>query len=161
MLRFELLNETDFQLFIQASADRFIAYRAHPASSEWHQWQIRVSDGLRVMLPQGVETPGHWVFKAFNSVNDEVGVICFGLNDSYDATVAWGWDIYVYPSFQNGLLGYRILKGATELMREEGFSSLRFTVYKENKRALRLYRKLGYQVYDENEVQVEMGIALT
>lgn len=160
MLRFELLSETDFQLFIQASADRFIAYRAHPDSSEWHQWQAQVSDGLRTMLPQGVETPGHWFYKAFNSVNDEVGVTWFGLNDSYDATVAWGWDIYVYPSFQNGLFGYRMLKGATELIRRKGFDSLRFAVYKENERALRLYKKLGYRVCDDDGVQVGMEVKL-
>ena len=66
-----------------------------------------------------------------------------------DEAVGVIWAVRVYPFLQQMGLGARLIAAAEEMLRERGFRWAELGAEKKNRRALRLYERLGYEVVGE------------
>lgn len=147
-----------FSSFIEQSIDRFVSDSKRIDVEKFRQ---NISESVNKILPDGINTKGHFFYHFLNQKGELVAEAWLGPNEELDKGTIWGWDLFVLPQYQNKLFGYRVLSLIPDILKDTGYTELRFTVYRLNHRARRLYGKLGYRVTAEYEEQIEMSYSLT
>lgn len=57
------------------------------------------------------------------------------------------YDIYVYKKFRNKGIGKRLMNFAFDNLKKEGYDEVRLNVFYNNKKAKKLYEKMGFEKY--------------
>ncbi len=159
-MEFKKLNQNEYTVFLQASLDRYLDSRTDLNKADLNAFRIKTENELKQLLPEGLATEGQHFYKALNNQQKAVGIIWVGAHAKHPADTAWGWDFFVYPEFQNGLMGYRMLQEGAILLKSLGYKKLHSCVHKDNKRAVRLYEKLGFKVIADFDAQYELCLEL-
>lgn len=79
---------------------------------------------------------------------------CYGLlNVEFKDNTTWGFlsGLVVHPSKQNQGIATYLMKKAEEITLREGFNLVCLSVEKQRKWQFEWYKRLGYEVYDEDE----------
>jgi ribosomal protein S18 acetylase RimI-like enzyme len=66
-------------------------------------------------------------------------------------TRAYLYSFYVMDMFRGQGIGTRCMQIAETLLQRKGFQIATIAVAKDNSSAMRLYQRLGYQIFDEND----------
>ena len=115
-------------------------------------------------LPEGVNTEGHFIF----SIRDDrqkdaaAGGLWFSILNRTGIDIGFIFFLWVDPLFRGRRIGTGAMKNAEEHFRNLGVSVIRLHVLKNNKPAMKVYKRLGYQLftdydrYDENDPGIIM-----
>jgi RimJ/RimL family protein N-acetyltransferase len=103
---------------------------------------------FRQLLPQGTETPGHFLFALEEPAGGQhVGLVWFRADRRPEAPrppVVFIYDLLVYEPFRGRGYGAQAMGLIESKARELGFDTVSLHVFGHNTVALSLYRKLGY-----------------
>jgi ribosomal protein S18 acetylase RimI-like enzyme len=130
----------DFFMAVAADADTVRFFHPHPFTREFAAELCRKADTYR----------------------DRYYVACYK-NRVIAYMMLRGWDEgYTIPSFgvcnhpdlRDVGLGHALLAHAIQESREAGAPQMRLTVFKNNERAVHVYRKFGFLFHDKNEQEV-------
>ncbi len=106
----------------------------------------RAERALRALLAD----PSHgaaWVFREDGRATGYL-VVTHGYSLEFDGRIAVVDEVYAVPERRGQGIGARALALAEEHCRRQGISALRLEVHHENRRALALYERSGYEAHD-------------
>lgn len=147
-LRFAPLSQKDYDRW-WAWATRDYA-REHVKSGNWDEAEaLEKSEAeFRRLLPQGTNTPGHYLYGLEHPGQDEqVGIVWFRADRGPEAPrppVVFIFDLLVYEPFRGKGYGTQAMELIERKAHELGFDTVSLHVFGHNKVALSLYQKLGY-----------------
>jgi ribosomal protein S18 acetylase RimI-like enzyme len=106
----------------------------------------RAGRALRGLL----EDPSHgatWIFREDGRAAGYL-VVAHGYSLEFSGRIAVVDEVYTVPEMRGQGLGARALALAEEHCRRNGIAALRLEVHQENRRALALYERNGYEAHD-------------
>jgi ribosomal protein S18 acetylase RimI-like enzyme len=108
--------------------------------------EARAERALRALL----EDPSHGAVWVFREDGRAVGylVVTHGYSLEFDGRIAVIDEVYTVPEMRGRGLGARALALAEEHCRRHGIAALRLEVHQENRRALALYERNGFEAHD-------------
>ena len=95
------------------------------------------------LLPQGLRTPGHLIWTAFDGT-DPVGHLWLQLQPRSDGLHAFGFDLAVREDLRRRGYGRAVAAAAKQACRERGVRSVGLSVFGFNTAARGLYAQLGF-----------------
>jgi ribosomal protein S18 acetylase RimI-like enzyme len=106
----------------------------------------RAERALRALLAE----PSHGAAWVFREEGRAVGylVVTHGYSLEFDGRIAVVDEVYTMPEMRGRGLGARALALAEEHCRRQRISALRLEVHQENRRALALYERNGFEAHD-------------
>lgn len=108
------------------------------------------------LLPQGLETPGHFLREVVTTDGAAVGVLWFGPVRDDVPGLAFIWDIEIDEAARGRGYGRAAMLALEPLARSLGFTSIALHVFGDNEVARNLYRSVGYA---ESDVSMRKSIA--
>jgi ribosomal protein S18 acetylase RimI-like enzyme len=108
--------------------------------------EARAERALRALLAE----PSHGAAWVFREEGRAVGylVVTHGYSLELDGRIAVVDEVYTVPEMRGRGLGARALALAEEHCRRQRISALRLEVHQENRRALALYERNGFEAHD-------------
>ncbi|WP_226789983.1 GNAT family N-acetyltransferase [Rahnella sikkimica] len=105
----------------------------------------RARSATQNALPQGVETPDHYLYEIRQEEHGEtVGYLWFANTERYGVRSAFVYELTVYPQFRrqgHAVAAFRLME---ERLRELGSVAIELNVFASNPGAQALYASLGY-----------------
>jgi ribosomal protein S18 acetylase RimI-like enzyme len=110
--------------------------------------EARAEQALRALL----EEPSYGAAWVFREDGRAVGylVVTHGYSLEFGGRDAFVDEVYIVPEMRGQGLGARALALAEEHCRRQGLEALRLEVHHENRRALALYERNGYEAHDRH-----------
>lgn len=150
-VRLDPMSRQEFEAYLTRAVPEYAAEKV--ASGEWAE---DVAEGLSQaayasVLPQGLETPGHYVYTVRDAASGErVAILHLA-----DVPRGGRHAMYVYvvevEAGQRGRgFGRATMNAALDRARDAGASELNLHVFGSNATARRLYRSLGFVETDVN-----------
>ncbi|MHB0877078.1 MAG: GNAT family N-acetyltransferase [Anaerolineae bacterium] len=102
------------------------------------------------LLPQGTETPGHFLRSVVSEDGTHVGVVWFGPGP---AECAYLYDIVIFAEHRSHGYGEAAMLALEDAVRSLGLRCIALHVFGHNVAARRLYEKLGYTITNVNMVK--------
>lgn len=81
--------------------------------------------------------------------NEPVGIVKNGVRVVNGKKIAWNGGTGVASTLRNQGVGYRLMEETLNIYREEGVELATLEAISDNKRAIELYKKLGYEIVDD------------
>ena len=107
--------------------------------------------GFAQLLPQGLQTPDHFVLEIFDAALPEpLGFVWFALLDEGGERSAYVYNVRVEPAFRGRGHAKEALDRVAAIAAEQGAHALALHVFSFNTSALALYRSLGYGITGMN-----------
>jgi len=144
-LKLQPMSERDCQDWLAILIPEYAQEKV--ASGAWKAADAlrRAEESTQKLLPEGVATPGQWLFSLRLTRSDErVGYLWLGESEG----AAYVYDLYVYPEHRRQGYGSAAMQLVNGAARERGFDSVGLHVFGENHRARDLYLKQGYRITD-------------
>ncbi|WP_430534166.1 GNAT family N-acetyltransferase [Listeria rocourtiae] len=95
------------------------------------------------LLPDGVRTKNHFLWEVMQ------GEECIGtLWVFQEEKTYFIYDILIFEAFQNKGLGSALLDLLEEQARERGITEISLHAFAHNKRAVHVYKKMGFEIVD-------------
>jgi len=118
--------------------------------------EARARAQVAELLPQGVATPGHALFRIEDASGATVGALWLAVRGSAAGAVeAFVYDLAIDPEHRRRGFASAALAEAASWARRQGARRLALHVFGDNEAARRLYRRLGFE-----EADVHMVMAL-
>ena len=105
----------------------------------------KAADSYARLLPQGLRTPGHRLWTAYDG-DRPVGVLWLHLEEMSDGLHAFGYDMEVRAELRRQGYGRALLAAAEQVCRDLGVVSVGLNVFGSNVGARRLYEQVGFEV---------------
>jgi ribosomal protein S18 acetylase RimI-like enzyme len=98
------------------------------------------------LLPNGMETPDHFLYEVHNGAGIRVGYLWFAIVGAGRARAGYVYNIRIQPDQQRKGYGRAALVALESLAAKMQLAALRLNVFGHNPGAEALYRSLGYTV---------------
>ena len=106
------------------------------------------------LLPQGLETPGNYVFEIVSDMADSaVGYVWFAEAPRGSIKIAFVAQVTVYPEFQGQGHAKAALALVEQKAKELGLAGMALHVFAYNKGARALYESVGFEVSSLNMIK--------
>lgn len=103
------------------------------------------ADIFHSLLPQGIDTPQHYLYTLCNDETaDTVGILWFSNIGEDNAQTAFLYDIAIYPPFQRRGYASEALQLLEQKIRDLNLKNISLNVFMDNAGAVALYRKAGF-----------------
>ncbi|KGP79428.1 MULTISPECIES: GNAT family N-acetyltransferase [unclassified Paenibacillus] len=99
-------------------------------------------------LPEGLNTPGAYLYNLVHEVDGNVGYIWFNVTDNRRGKDAFLLDIVVEEAYRGKGYGTETMEALEREALSLGVDRIGLHVFGHNVRASSLYRKMGYEVTD-------------
>lgn len=108
-------------------------------------------DAYKQMLPQGTKTKDQYLFGVRDKVTgNRVGIAWLGFLPGESMKVAFIYDIEMDEAFRGRGFGTATMNELEDKARKLGATRIALNVFSHNPGAVRLYRRLGYEVISSN-----------
>ena len=114
--------------------------------------QAKSKRDCEALWPDGLRTPGQWVFVVEDDGGESVGTLAVARRDSQGREVLFVYDVRIDERHRGRGLGREAMRLAEEEARSRGLDRIELNVFGGNDAARGLYRSLGY-----GELAVWMG----
>jgi RimJ/RimL family protein N-acetyltransferase len=98
---------------------------------------------LSNLLPQGLETPNHYLFTLHDDDGEQVGVLWYGIIEDDDAKTLFIYDFEIFPYAQRRGHAKTTLKQIQQWATTQGIQHLELNVFFDNHPARMLYDWFG------------------
>ena len=104
------------------------------------------TDSFEKLLPNGIETPDHFLFTAIDEKQTAIGTLWFAKRVDGGKPYAWIFDIVLKPEVRGRGFGKPLMSLLETEVKKVGLSSIGLHVFAHNKVAAALYEKSGFNV---------------
>ena len=137
------MTEADYQTFLAQfipvyAAEKVLAGNWTKAESLEHSQQE-----MEKLLPQGIQTPGQFVYKLVNEGAEAVGLLWYGSPDNRPGE-AYIFQFEIYEPFRRRGYASQALSALGVQAKAQGFKRLALHVFGFNTAAREMYRKSGF-----------------
>ncbi len=151
MVSLQPMSEKEFALFLERAIPTYAAEKVKSGAWDPADALERSRAEHAALLPQGVATPGHYLYTVRQKdCGPAVGDIWLAVDQGAPVRAGFIYDLFIEdPYRRQGLASQAMLALETEA-RTLGLGSLALHVFGHNVGARALYEKLGYKITDLN-----------
>ena len=145
------MNDAQFQRYLKVSVPEFAAEKVR--SGQWARAEALAlaRQSLQDSLPQGLDTPDHYVYAMeYGPLSEVVGMVWIAVQQRGDRRVAYIYDVMVDEAHRRQGHATRAFAAIEKQALALGFSGLALHVFGHNLQAHALYVKLGYTTTNIN-----------
>lgn len=145
MNRLEPMTQARYDSWLAATIREYAAEKV-AAGNYAEAGSLERSEGeFDVLLPQGLQTPGHEIRSMVDDDGQAVGYVWFTVEDRPEGRVVFIYDIAVDMEFRRRGHAQAALLEVEAYAREHGCMGVKLHVFGSNAGARQLYRKAGYE----------------
>jgi RimJ/RimL family protein N-acetyltransferase len=159
MVKLSPLNEADFQKHLAFVIDDYA--RDHVAAGNWppEGARERSKQEFDKLLPQGLATPGHYLFSVYDeALSQNVGLLWFEYDERRLPPSAFIYDFLIDEAYRRQGYGRLALLALEDKAMEMGIGKIGLHVFGHNHAARALYEQLGYEVTDLRMSKMVEGV---
>jgi len=143
--RLEPMTQARYDSWLAATIREYAAEKV-AAGNYAEAGSLERSEGeFDVLLPQGLQTPGHEIRSMVDDDGQAVGYVWFTVEDRPEGRVVFIYDIAVDMEFRRRGHAQAALLEVEAYAREHGCMGVKLHVFGSNAGARQLYRKAGYE----------------
>lgn len=139
------MTPAEFESWLPRSRENFAAAKMKGQALTRAEALAVSEKAYQDLLPQGLNTPDHFLFMARNQGSD-VGFVWFCARGPANNRKAYIYDVEVYEAFRGQGFGRAIMLEVEQRAREMGLKHVGLHVFGFNETAIQLYKSLDYQV---------------
>lgn len=144
MVRLDHLAAVDFARWLELSARRQAEDRAWVHGSDAMAERKKLDAMIPILLPGGLDTPGHSFRAARDERGTELGFAWIGILPGAPEGTRVLFDVYVHEEHRGRRVGRTILEQMLELAKADGADTMLLYVRTDNAPARALYTSLGF-----------------
>ena len=143
MITLQPMNETDFQAYMDKAIPNYAQEKVQAGNWSVEEALERSRQEYESYLPQGVHTPGHFLFMLVNETGEKTGFLWYARQPKQPE---WGfiYDFEVYQAFRRRGYASQALALLEQDARRQGLKKLELHVFGHNIAARGLYKKAGF-----------------
>ena len=142
----EPLTDAEFDAWAEHSRQGFAAQQVAAGLQPEAEAREAAQRGFAALLPDGLATPTHHVFRVVGPEGGTVGHLWVRVRELSSEVEGYVYDVELLPEARGRGLGRATMLAAEEVARTFGVTVMRLNVFGHNTRAIRLYESLGYTV---------------
>ncbi len=149
MVKLELMNDFDFQRFLDSSIDSYAEEKAKAGNWKESEAYEKSKQEFNRLLPDGRSTQDHLLYTIFNKATDEkVGSLWIYIQT--EVSRAFIYEITIQEELQGKGFGTKAIEELEKVLQDKGIDELALHVFGHNKKAIRLYERLGFETTNVN-----------
>ena len=144
MVTLQPMSEEDYQAFLEPATAEYA--QGHVEDGQWSADEAlqRAREDFHRLLPDGVNTPNHYLFTLVNDEHQKVGMIWFTMREGPSAPFAWIYDVRIEEAFRRRGYAQEAFAQLEPKVKALGGNKISLHVFGNNHGARDLYAKLGY-----------------
>jgi ribosomal protein S18 acetylase RimI-like enzyme len=143
MIRLVRMDEAEYQAYLAISIPAYAADKLQAGNWTADEALERAQLEYGHFLPQGIDTPGHFIGKLLSEAGEVVGYLWYAGLANNPGT-AFIFDFEIYTPFRRRGYATQALALLAEEARGQGFKRLALHVFGANTAARMLYKKTGF-----------------
>jgi RimJ/RimL family protein N-acetyltransferase len=138
------MTEADFAAYLEKTVPQYA--REKVLAGNWTEAEAleRSRQDFEHLLPEGLPTPGNFLFMLVNEAGEKVGWLWYALA-AKKPDLAFIYDFEIYDQFRRRGYATQALAALDEHARPHGVKKLELHVFGFNTAARELYKKCGYE----------------
>ena len=143
MISLVLMTEADFAVYLEKTVPQYA--REKVLAGNWTEAEAleRSHQEFEHLLPEGLRTPGNFLFMLVNEAGEKVGWLWYALA-AKKPELAFIYDFEVYDQFRRRGYATQALAALDDHARPRSVKKLELHVFGFNTAARELYKKCGY-----------------
>lgn len=149
MVKLRLMTPVDFETFLAQAVPEYASDNVK--SGRWSRDEALARSGkaFAELLPQGGATPQHFLYVMdHETTNQKVGYLWVHVEP--EGKRAFLYQIFVLPEHRSKGFGSSAVREVEKILKAKGVEQLALHVFGFNEGAIRLYKRLGFQVTSLN-----------
>ncbi|MEC0126282.1 GNAT family N-acetyltransferase [Paenibacillus pabuli] len=142
------MNEEEYASFRVRSIKDFAEEKVEAGTWAAEEAQERAETSYDKYLPEGLNTPGNYIYNVVHEADGNVGYIWFNITENRRGKEAFLLDIVVEEVHRGKGYGTQTMEALEQKAVSLGVDRIGLHVFGHNVRASSLYRKMGYEVTD-------------
>ncbi|MEO2207574.1 GNAT family N-acetyltransferase [Paenibacillus pabuli] len=142
------MNDQEFASFRMRSIKDFAGEKVEAGAWAEEEAQELAEASYDRFLPEGLNTPGAYIYNLVHPVDGNVGYIWFNITDNRRGKEAFLLDIVVEEAYRGKGYGTETMDALEQAARSLHVDRIGLHVFGHNVRASSLYRKMGYEITD-------------
>lgn len=145
--------------WIEMNTEQFLAYAAHSSVGYANDIQLTYKQPLDLtpaqqswsmdqLLPQGVDTPNHYLFTLHSAEGENIGLLWFGTYEEYSVKTLFIYDLEIYPRAQRRGHATEVMDMIERWAVANDIGRLELNVFAHNHAAQALYHACGLAPYE-------------
>jgi len=145
MVTLEPMTEAEYQSYLGPLIQEYA--EGHVADGQWAEEEAleKSTKEIQALLPEGVATPNHYLFKIVDGSQQKVGMLWFALRESQGQRAAFVYDVRIDEAFRRHGYGSSAFRELENRVRALGGRKISLHVFGSNLAAREMYQKLGYE----------------
>lgn len=146
LLKLAKMSQSDFEKYWQTAVVDYANEKVKAGAWPTDHAKDNAKQEFEKLVPDGLATPGHYFYDIVAS-NTKVGTVWLA-ERSADSKEAFLYDIQISPAYQGQGFGTKTLQLIDEEAAHLGFKKIALHAFGNNKRAIHVYEKDGFEITD-------------
>ena len=143
MITLQPMTETDFEVYLAKAVQSYARDKVEAGNWPENEALERSRKEFEGYLPQGVQTPGNYLFSLVNQASQKVGHLWYA-EPSREPGVAFIYDFEIYETFRRRGYAGQALAALEQDAKARGLKQIQLHVFGHNTAARALYLKAGF-----------------
>ena len=144
MIALKKLSATEFARFRKTTIEDYAKQSVRAGRISEGKSLAWASKKMEKLLPQKEQTEDHFLYKILNTnINEMIGYLWMYGESSINPRL-FLYDLYLSEAYRGKGLGKQTMLALEKLAKSMGFTEIELHVFAWNKRAVRLYKSLGF-----------------
>ncbi|WP_407311880.1 GNAT family N-acetyltransferase [Desulfosporosinus sp. SB140] len=149
MVRFEKMTKRDFNDYLPNAIAKYAKEKAKAGTWLEKEAHKLSKESFETLLPNGVNTENHYLFSIIEPRKEiKIGYLWFQCSESLVAKTAFINDFYIFEEFRDKGYGTQSMEALDAVVRKLQINKITLHVFSHNKRAIALYKKIGFEDTD-------------
>ncbi len=143
MITFQPMTDADFQAYLEMMIPQYALEKVQAGNWTVDESLERSRKEYENYLPEGLKTPGNFLFNLVDKNQIAVGFLWYALQPKQPGQ-AFIFDFEIYPAYRRRGYATQALAALEQDARQRGLKSLELHVFGHNIAARDLYKKAGF-----------------
>ncbi|MEI5906816.1 GNAT family N-acetyltransferase [Bacillus spongiae] len=141
------MTEEEFSSYFDEKVERYTEVLSHHVHEEGEEPVVKAAKQLKALLPEGVNTPNHYLFNV-NHGSKRIGFVW--LKVELNKKSAFLYEIYLFDEYRGKGFGSQVMNDIEKWLIKKGVNYFKLHVFGSNTGARKLYEELGFDLMGIN-----------
>jgi ribosomal protein S18 acetylase RimI-like enzyme len=145
MIRLRKMSDSEFREYLDRSIPEFAEEKVRVGNWTPAEAAQRSEETFQRLLPEGISTPDHHLYK-IEQDGVTVGEVWLAMEGTPERKAGYIYDVFIAEPFRRRGIATHAMRLLEKEAVHFGFKTLGLHVFGDNQAAIKLYKKLGYEV---------------
>lgn len=145
------MTDEEFRLYFENKIERYSDVLSQNVHEEGEEPSYKALRQLKNLLPQGNETPNHYLFNIYKD-DHKIGFVW--LKVEIEKKSAFLYEIYIFEEHRAKGFGTEVMNHIEEWLKQKEVQYFKLNVFGNNAGARRLYEALGFGIAGVNMLKL-------